>query len=140
MRGERIPGKGCGSCHMRGARGDSHSSGRGHPAINHSAPTTVQTQPGAACQDNVSSLRPLKISLPKIQVLNCSQSINCTHRETSPNCEVNKHRYTMTVASNRFWIKQLSSVQQQVIMKNTSKYLDKKREKVLLSSKAKGFS
>lgn len=44
----------------------------------------------------------------------------------------------MTVASNRVWIKKLSSMQHQGIMKNTSKYLGKKkREKVSFSSKAK---
>lgn len=45
----------------------------------------------------------------------------------------------MTVASNGVWIKKLSSMQHQGIMKNTSKYLGKKkkREKVSFSSKAK---
>lgn len=74
--------------HMRGAWGDSRTSGGGHPMINHSAGTTVPTQPVAACQDNGSGLRPLKISLPKVQVPNCSQCRNCMHIEASPNCEV----------------------------------------------------
>lgn len=44
----------------------------------------------------------------------------------------------MTVASDGIWIKKLSSMQHQSIMKNTSKYLGKKkREKASFSSKAK---